>query len=233
MAEQPMPRAFSSPRLSPVDGIEVKGLHKLTNVRLAEVITQKNVISAEVITDALYYQDKYGDPFVQTLVGAGHITEWDLAKLVAENFQLPFLMASNYDISEEATKRIPTKFLFEKLLVPLDVFGDVVSVVMPIMTPFETLTKIQREMKCDLFPYVGLLSENTKVLGDLYPDFKKWSAQNQKRREQQATKRANTKNVASDWMSIFDAGDEAIQQGLGTTKPATGAKRKKAPKNLL
>ena len=87
-----MPRAFSSPRLSPVDGIEVKGLDKLTNVRLAEVITQKNVISAEVITDALYYQDKYGDPFVQTLVGAGHITEWDLAKLVAEARLMPGLM---------------------------------------------------------------------------------------------------------------------------------------------
>ena len=210
----------------------MKGLDKLTNVRLAEVVTQKGVISPEVITDALYAQDKYGDPFVRTLVSGGHITEWDLAKLVAENFQLPFLMASNYDITEEAKKRLPAETLFENLLVPLDVFDDVVCVVMPIMTPFETLAKIQREAKCDLFPYVGLISENTKVLGDLFGDFKEGFEKDRVQREQKVTKRSKIRSSTSDWMSIFDAGDEAIQQGLGEPQPKSGGK-KKAPKNFL
>ena len=210
----------------------MKGLDKLTNVRLAEVVTQKGVVAPEVITDALYAQDKYGDSFVQTLVSGGHITEWDLAKLVAENFQLPFLMASSYEITPEVTKRIPTKLLFENLLVPLDVFDDVVCVVMPIMTPFEVLSQIQRDTKCSLFPYVGLISENTKVLGELFGDFKGWLEQDQKRREQQATTRAKDKTTTSDWMSIFDAGDEAIQQGLGAPESHPQGK-KKAPKNLL
>lgn len=202
----------------------MKGLEKLTCVRLAEVITQKNVIEAEIVTDALYSQDKYGEPFVQTLVGGGHITEWDLAKLVAENFQLPFVMASNYDISDAATKRLPEKVLFENVLVPLDVFDDVVCVVMPILTPYTVLAKIQRDHRCDLFPYVGLVSENKKVLGDLFKGFPEWFAQEQKRRERQATLRANKKTTgsASDWMSIFDAGDEAIQQGLNTPKKRRG-----------
>ena len=232
MAEGPLPPDISSRWPPLVDETRVKGLDKLTNVRLAEVITQKGVISPEVITDALYAQDKYGDSFVQTLVSGGHITEWDLAKLVAENFQLPFLMASNYDITEEATKRLPRKVLFESLLVPLDVFDDVVCVVMPIMTPFETLAKIQREAGCDLFPYVGLLSENTKVLGDLYGDFKEWFEQDRVKREQQVTTRNTARPGTSDWMSIFDAGDEAIQQGLGEPQPKADG-QKKAPKNFL
>lgn len=194
----------------------MKGLEKLTCVRLAEVISQKNIVSSEVITDALYSQDKFGDPFVQTLVTGGHITEWDLAKLVAENFQLPFLMASSYGISPEAKARIPEKMLFEHLMVPLDVFDDVICVVMPILSPYEVLGKLQRELKCELFPYVGLISENKKVLGDLYPTFKPWFEQDQKRKEQLATKRANGgKDKAGDWMSIFDAGDQAIHDGLG------------------
>lgn len=193
----------------------MKGLEKLTCVRLAEVISQKNTISSEVITDALYAQDKHGDPFVQTLVGAGHITEWDLAKLVAENFQLPFLMASSYAISDEAKKKVPEKFLFENLIVPLDLFDDALCVVMPILTPYETLSKLQRETKTEVFPYVGLISENKKVLGTIYPTFKPWFEAEQKRREQAATKRANSKGQAGDWMSIFDAGDQAIQDNLG------------------
>ena len=189
-----------------VDLGKVKGLEKLTCVRLAEVISQKNTISSEIITDALYAQDKHGDPFVQTLVAGGHITEWDLAKLVAENFQLPFLMASSYAISEEAKKRVPEKLLFENLIIPLDLFDDVLCIVMP-----HAINPVFRE----IFPYVGLISENKKVLGSMYPTFKPWFDQEQKRREVAATKRANTKGQAGDWMSIFDAGDAAIQDNLG------------------
>ena len=204
------------------DAVVVKGLEKLTSVRLAEVITQKNVVPAEAITDALYSQDKYGEPFVQTLVSAGHITEWDLAKLVAENFQLPFLMASNYHISEEAKKRISEKVLFEHLIVPLDLFDDVLCIVMPILTSFETMMTVQKECKVEVYPYVGLVSENKKVLGTLFPEFKTWFDADHKRREQRATARANGgggsgKDAVGDWMSIFDAGDQAIQD---TLKPA-------------
>ena len=204
----------------------MKGLEKLTCVRLAEVITQKNAITTEVITDALYSQDKFGEPFVQTLVTGGHITEWDLAKLVAENFQLPFLMASNYSISEEAGKRIPKELLFEHLMVPLDVFDDVVCIVMPILVPYDVLAKLQREAKCDVFPYVGLISENKKVLGDMFKDFKVWSDTEHKRREKMATARAKAgksgKQGGTDWMSIFDAGDQAIQDGLHVPKKPRG-----------
>lgn len=197
----------------------MKGLEKLTSVRLAEVITQKNSVPAEAITDALYSQDKHGEPFAQTLVTAGHITEWDLAKLVAENFQLPFLMASNYQVSEEAKKRIPDKVLFENLIVPLDLFDDVLCIVMPILTPFETIMKLQKDSKVEVFPYVGLISENKKVLTSLFPEFKAWLDGEQKRREQRATQRANGKEKeGSDWMSIFDAGDQAIQDKLGAVK---------------
>ena len=220
--------ADSSPCACTVDPRDVKGLEKLTCVRLAEVISQKNTISSEVITEALYAQDKHGDAFVQTLVTGGHITEWDLAKLVAENFQLPFLMASSYAISEEAKKRVPETMLFENLIVPIDVFDDVLCVAMPILSTYDQLNKLQRDLKCEIFPYVGLISENKKVLASLFPNFKTWFEQEQKRRENAATKRANTKEKGGDWMSIFDAGDAAIQDnlgGIGQKKPSAPPKR--------
>src|SRR5690606_9858506 len=78
----------------------VKGIEKVTSVRLAEILSERSVVPSEVITDALYAQDRHGEPFVQVLVGGGHITEWDLAKIVTEHFSLPFLMAGNYQIAE-------------------------------------------------------------------------------------------------------------------------------------
>jgi hypothetical protein len=206
----------------------VKGIDKITSLRLAEILTERAVVSSEVITDALYAQDKHGEPFVQVLVSGGHITEWDLAKIVTENFNLPFLMAGNYQITDDAKKRMPKEVLFKYTMVPLDVFGDIVCVAMPVMLSFDEIARIQKDQNCDLFPYVGLISENKKVLGDMFKDYPQWVEQEQKRREMEAKKRKSmpTKG-AGDWMSIFDAGDAAIHD---SKKPAPApAARPAAP----
>ncbi|MFK7739506.1 MAG: hypothetical protein AB8H80_04215 [Planctomycetota bacterium] len=190
----------------------MKGIEKITSVRLAEILSERDAVSSEVITDALYSQDKNGEPFVKVLVDGGHITEWDLAKIVTENFNLPFLMAGNYQIGEEAQNRFKKETLFEHGIVPLDAFCDIVTVAMPVMLSFEVICKIQKEYNCELFPYVGLISENKKVLGDMHKDYHAWLDSEAKRREEAASKRkAQPKKSEGDWMSIFDAGDEAIQ----------------------
>ena len=191
----------------------MKGIEKITSVRLAEILTERDVVSSEVITDALYSQDKNGEPFVQVLVSGGHMTEWDLSKIVTENFNLPFLMAGNYAISDAAKNRFPKETLFKYTMVPLDTFGDIVTVAMPVMLSFEDISRIQKEHSCDLFAYVGLITENKKVLSDIYKDYPDWVKTDQKRRDDEALKRKSApKKEAGDWMSIFDAGDEAIQQ---------------------
>ena len=192
----------------------MKGIDKITSVRLAESLTERGAVSSEVITDALYTQDKDGEPFVQVLVNGGHITEWDLAKLVAENFNLPFLMAGNYQISEAAQQRFPVETLFKHMIVPLDSFGDIVTVAMPVMLPFDQLAAIQREHNCDLFPYVGLITENKKILGDMFKGYHQWIDEEAKRRECRANSGESqlSRGGSSEWMSIFNAGDQAIQK---------------------
>jgi hypothetical protein len=196
------------------DTFSVKGLDKLTPIRLAEVLTQKGTIDTEAITEALYSYDKVREPFPDTIVGAGHITEWDLAKLVVEHFQLPFIMASNYEITDTTRKRLPKEILFEHVLVPLDMFGSLMTVVMPILTPFEALDKIQREHQVTIFPYVGLPSENKTVLSHLFPDFADWYKKFQEELTRKKKQRAATKGPGGgdDWMNLFDSGDAAVKR---------------------
>lgn len=199
----------------------MKGLQKLTSIRLAEVLSQKGVIPAETITDALYIQDKHGEPFVDNLIGSGHISEWDLARVVVENFQLPFILAGNYDISPEARDKIRKEILFETLIVPLDVFGDVLTVAMPILTPYQMLQQLQKDYKVFIFPYVGLVSENRKVLGDTFEDFQEWFQRATEQKQAKAAKRAKKAEQPEsegDWMNIFDSGDQAVRSSLGKKK---------------
>ncbi len=215
----------------------MKGIEKITSVRLAEILTERAAVSSEVITDALYAQDKHGEPFVQILVSGGHITEWDLAKLVTEHFSLPFLMAGNYHISDAAKARLPKEVLFKHMIVPLDVFDDIVCVAMPVMLAYDDIAKIQKDHQCDLYPYVGLITENKKVLTDMHKDYPQWVEAEQKRREEEAKKRsASGAKGGGDWMSIFDAGDQAIQSnkkkpsGSPAPQPSPAAGQKPLPK---
>jgi len=169
-------------------------------------------MTSEVISDALCAQDRHGESFVQVLISGGHITEWDLAKIVCENFNLPFLLASHYQISDVAKARFPKELLWKHLMVPLDVLDDIVCVSMPVMLTFEEMNRIQREQKCELFPYVGLITENKKTLTEMDKGFTQWIELEQKRREDEAKKRAQSSATkGGDWMSIFDAGDQATK----------------------
>lgn len=197
----------------------MKGLEKLTCIRLAEVLSQRNAVTTDAITEALYTQDKTGEAFVDLLIQSGSITEWDLAKVVVEHFQLPFMMASNYEVPDAAKTRLPEDIWFRHLLVPLDVFDDFVTVVMPILTPYEVLEKLQAAHKIEICPYVGLPSENRKVLGELFAGFGDWCKREQGEREKRAqAKTPGKKGVAGDWMDIFDSADAAVRDGLGPKK---------------
>lgn len=192
----------------------VKGIEKLTSVRLAEILSERGIVPSEAITDALYAQDRHGEAFTQVLISGGHITEWDLAKIVTESFNLPFLMAGNYQIDDDAKERLPKEVLFEHMLVPLDVFENIVTVSMPVMLSFEQISKIQKAHDCELFPYVGLVSENRRLLGEIHKDYQQWLENSQKEREAKKALREQANTAEGDWMSIFDAGDEAIQQTI-------------------
>ncbi len=200
-----------------VDTPGVKGLEKLTCIRLAEVLTQRGTVETDAITDALYAQDRQGEVFVDVLVSNGHISEWDLAKIVVEHFQLPFIMASSTEIDEEIKTKFPEEFLFEHGIVPLGVFGESATIVLPILTPYEILARLQDMSKLELFPYVGLISENNRVLGELYPNFAEWQKEQQSKREAAArAKRSkpDEKNVGGDWMDMFDSADASVRDEL-------------------
>lgn len=196
----------------------MKGLEKLTTIRLAEVLTQRGSIETDAITDALYAQDRHGEVFVDVLVQNGNISEWDLARIVVEHFQLPFAMASSHDVTPEVLSRFPRELLFQHRIVPLGVFEDVATVVLPILVPFDVLSRLQDASSLEIFPYVGLTSENNRVLGELFTDeFQAWIKREADRREELTRKSSSTSSSAragGSWTDIFDSADASVRDGL-------------------
>jgi hypothetical protein len=196
----------------------VKGLEKITNVRLAEILSQEDVVATDKISDALFMHDQTGEPFTDIIISAGYVAEWDLARIVAEHFQLPFLLASTYQISRDALKLVPEDLLFQHNFLPLDVFDGLLTLTMPVLLSAETLDDIQKRTQMDVFPCVGLASENKKVLSELFPNRKPAPAKT-------AGSQAGRNITGGAWQSLFDVADERVKKDIGSGKdpsdPAT------------
>jgi hypothetical protein len=136
---------------------------------------------------------------------------------------LPFILAGNYHISDEARASMPEEEFFKNLMVPLDRFGDILTVSMPVLTTAETMLSLESKHKIEIFPYVGLISENRKVLSDEFDNFKAWSKQWAAERERHAIEAAKNaqrhEQSRSDgggdgdggWANIFDEADQAVR----------------------
>jgi len=183
----------------------MKGLERITNLRLAEVLTQNGLLTREEMGEAISLHESSRERFVSVLVNTGYVTEWDLAKVVAESFQLPFLLGERYETPKEMVQMFDEDFLFEHLLIPMDRFGKVLTVRMPVLVSGDVLEDVQKKFDVDVFPVVGLISENQKILFRIFPDHPK---------EEPKKAASPTSRMGKDWESIFDMGDEAVKKGL-------------------
>ena len=190
----------------------MKGMERITTVRLAEALSQSGAVPTEIITDALYQQDQTGIPFCEVLVDAGEVSEWDLAKVVVQHFQLPFMMASSVTIDENAVKSVDEDFLFEHRLLPIDLCGDTLSVSMPVLVPHKILSQVESKSGKTVFPYVGLASENVKLLFQIFPEHTR-----DIERKVAAVDQAQEADLGGGgaWESIFDVGDQEVLKDLG------------------
>lgn len=187
----------------------MKGMERITTVRLAEALSQSGLVPNEKITDALYQQDRSGHPFIEILVDTGEVSEWELARVVVQHFQLPFLMASSVIVNKKAVAVLPENLLFEHRLLPLDIVGKVLNISMPVLLTYKTLTLVQNLSGMNVFPFVGLASENTKFLYQLFPNH---PPEETDRRPYQAE--SDSGDTAA-WENIFDLGDQEVLKDLG------------------
>lgn len=142
----------------------MKGLEKLNDARLGKVLGQEGKISSDVLNAAMRECSEQGTPLAEILVRDGIMTEWDLARVVSHEFSLPILLPSSYSIDKEVFALIPSEVIRKTRIVPIDRFGNILAVAMPLLVPAKTLNDIEIVVKMELFPYVAPISEIHKII---------------------------------------------------------------------
>ena len=174
---------------------------RLDPLRLADSIRDKQLADPAALKRVLDDSQATGNLFTEAIVRSGLIADWELCRIAAEVFNLAFLPVESYEPDMSLIEAFDSSFLRENLLVPLDRFGNLLTVAMPCMVPNEVLQEIEKKLDVKVLPVIGSVGGNAAWLDENLPEARMLQAL------------AN--EVESDeWGELFDVGDAAVQTGL-------------------
>lgn len=139
-------------------------LNRLTRKKLGEILLEKGLISEEQIQDALRVQHQQGILFGQALVDQGLITEDRIVAVLIEQFGIPFINPSDYDISTDLLEIFEPAMMRRYQFVPLDSIGAILIVAIAGPLNEELLNTFENETGCTVQPFLTKMSEIDAVL---------------------------------------------------------------------
>ncbi len=137
--------------------------------KLGELMLEGGYVTEDKLKVALDEQKQSGGLLGEILITLGYVTEWEVAKCLAANLQVPFIYTQRYEIRREAIDLLPHAFLHQHRIVPLDIFGKCLTIATIGNISQEVVEEIEASTSFDLMLYVGLSSDILKTLQERFP----------------------------------------------------------------
>lgn len=173
----------------------MKYSQRLDYARLAETLLERGLVAPEPVRELLQLSREGGMGFCEALVTSSLMADWELAQLISETFQLPFLPIELLVPNPVAQEEIDKDFFIKHNLVPVDVFGQILTVAMPGLVPAEVLAQIAVQTDSEVLPLVSSVESN-----------RRWVSDNLEARV--------VPEREGGWGSIFDEADAEVLAGL-------------------
>ena len=98
-------------------------------------LVDRGLVDREAMHLVLQQASTGGVPIAEILVRENLVADWEVSRVAAEVFNLPFLTVESYPPSEDALSGLDPDYLRQYGLVPLDRFGQLITE--PIQEEFE------------------------------------------------------------------------------------------------
>jgi hypothetical protein len=176
---------------------------RLDYERLADALVDRGLVSRDAAKLVLDQANQTGAVFPEILVRENLVSDWEISRICAEVFNLAFLPIHVSPPNKDLLKELDADYLRAYGLVPLDKFDDVLTIAMPALVPTAVLHGLIGKKDLVVLAVVGLVSSNRAWLDE--------------HAQTAAAAPLPSAGVLDDggWTDIFDAGDEAVQLGLG------------------
>lgn len=144
-------------------------LRKIGKKKFGEILIEEGLLRQPDLERALDIQDSTGEMLGEILLDEGLINENDIARVIVKQYQFPFIRTAQCTIAYDARNIFPPKFLHDNLIVPIDIFGDIVTLVIGRFSALDFIDEIKQNFGLTPFIYVGLISDIRETLETLFP----------------------------------------------------------------
>ncbi len=138
-------------------------LSRITKKRLGELLLEEGMIVQDELSKSLHIQEQNGGALGEIMVEKKFISEVDVARVIAKQFGLPFIDPNQYTIRDEVKKVFPEAALLKYRFVPLDVFGDLLLVVVGGILENEVVEELEELSNKKVHIMVGTISSIRSV----------------------------------------------------------------------
>ncbi len=132
---------------------------RMSKKKLGEILLQADLITQEQVEEALVEQSQTGELTGEILVRKGYVSEENIAETIAKQFSLPYISTEKYYSPPEVIDLLPVPFMQKNQIVPLDRFGNTLTIAVAGAFDDEILRKVEEMTSCQIQVYVSTISD--------------------------------------------------------------------------
>ena len=151
-------------------------IQRMTKRKLGEVLLHEQLVTKEQIEEALAEQAETGELLGEVLVRKGYVSEKNIAETIATQYSFPYLEPNQYYISSDAARLIPLDLVDKHSVIPLDRFGNLLTVVVSGPLQEDVLQEIEKVTGCRVQIFVSTVTEVRKTIDTLKEDERRAAA---------------------------------------------------------
>ncbi|MHC4956680.1 MAG: GspE/PulE/PilB domain-containing protein [Planctomycetota bacterium] len=190
---------------------------RLKRKRLSDLIVDENIVSKEAMLAALQEQQS-GDRLLSTiLLDAKEIDAYDLARVMVEQYQVPFIELTGYNVHKDLVEEFPVRLLHESRMLPIERFGKNICFACQEIPSADIYAKLKETVEGSVFVFAALSRDIQEKLSELAP----YEAEIEVDEMAGAAAGAESPMMgldggtsSSEWQSLFDTADESVMSEL-------------------
>ena len=136
--------------------------------KLGEILVVNSVISEENLQRALDLQRSEGGLLGEILVKLGYVSELDIVRAITVQYGFPFLPVENYELKKELNKVIPENVSRQYGILPIDIFGNVLTVAMSNPLNEKAIEDIEMMTKKNVQVFISTITSIREAVDRLY-----------------------------------------------------------------
>ena len=136
--------------------------------KLGEILVRNGAISDDQLKKALDFQQQESGLLGEILVKLGYVNEREIVQALTAQYGFAYLPLENYEFNEKGAEMLPENVARQYSVVPVDVIGDLLTIVMSNPLNEKAIEDIEMITKKKVQVFISTVTAIQEALNKIY-----------------------------------------------------------------